>query len=156
LEMASISSYILAGFAKGTLTSSEDGMKYFIYGAFATATKLYGMSLIYGITAQTNLYVIGSLITGVEPLPASANAVFLLAAVLIIVGFGVKYSAGPFHFRTPDIYEGAPTPFTAFVSAASTAAGFAVFIRLFSAGVLGGPSQDNAWWAMSFAMCIIT
>lgn len=156
LEMASISSYILAGFAKGTLTSSEAGMKYFIYGAFATATMLYGMSLIYGITAQTNLYVIGSLITGVEPLPASANAVLLLAAVLIIVGFGFKISAVPFHFWTPDIYEGAPTPFTAFVSTASKAAGFAVFIRVFTAGVLGGPSQDNAWWAMLVAMCIIT
>lgn len=156
LEMASISSYILAGFAKGTLTSSEAGMKYFIYGAFATAIMLYGMSLIYGITAQTNLYVIGSIISSAAPLPAEANAVLLLAAVLIIVGFGFKISAVPFHFWTPDVYEGAPTPFIAFVSTASKAAGFAIFIRVFTAGVLGEPSQSSAWWAMLVAMCIIT
>lgn len=156
LELASISSYILAGFAKGTLTSSEAGMKYFIYGAFATAVMLYGLSLIYGITAHTNLYIIGSLIASVGQLPAEANAVLLLAAVFIIVGFGFKISAVPFHFWTPDVYEGAPTPFTAFVSTASKAAGFAVFTRVFTAGVLGEPSQANAWWAMLVAMAIIT
>lgn len=169
LEMASISSYILAGFAKGDERSAEAGVKYFVYGAFATGVMLYGMSLIYGLTGQTNLYEIGRVLQG---LPTIAEAqlnsplivdqlrsiygVLLLAAVMIIVGFGFKISAVPFHFWTPDVYEGSPTPFTAYVSTASKAAGFAIFIRVFTAGVLGDPTAASAWWAMLVAMCIIT
>jgi NADH-quinone oxidoreductase subunit N len=169
LETASISSYILAGFVTDDKRSSEAGMKYFVYGAFATAVMLYGMSLLYGITGQTNLYKIGELAMG---LPSAAdmqqmvaeqvslvqgiNGVFLLAAVMIVVGFGFKISAVPFHFWTPDIYEGAPTPFTGFVSTASKAAGFAVFIRVFTSGALGTPADTSLWWAMLVAMTIIT
>lgn len=169
LETASISSYILAGFVTDDKRSSEAGMKYFVYGAFATAVMLYGMSLLYGITGQTNLYKIGELAMG---LPSAAdmqqmvaeqvslvqgiNGVFLLAAVMIVVGFGFKISAVPFHFWTPDIYEGAPTPFTGFVSTASKAAGFAVFIRVFMSGALGTPADTSLWWAMLVAMTIIT
>lgn len=167
LEMASISSYILAGFLKGKDRSAEAGVKYFVYGAFATGVMLYGMSLVYGITGQTNLYAIGNWLqatfAGAQPpgIPvtataASLNGVLLLAAVMLIVGFGFKISAVPFHFWTPDVYEGAPTPFTAYVSTASKAAGFAIFIRVFTAGVFGFPNPGNAWWAMLVAMCIIT
>ena len=127
LEMASISSYILAGFAKTEDRSPEAGMKYFVYGAFATGLMLYGMSLLYGIAGGTNLYAIGSLVMGSQPISPDVNAIFLIAAAMIIVGFGFKISAVPFHFWTPDVYEGSPTPFTAFVSTASKAAGFAVF-----------------------------
>ncbi|MCA9927839.1 MAG: NADH-quinone oxidoreductase subunit N [Anaerolineales bacterium] len=161
LEMASISSYVLAGFLKTSDRSTEAGIKYFVYGAFATGIMLYGMSLVYGITGHTNIYIIGSFFqAGIVASPIAdaigQNAVLLLAAVMIIVGFGFKISAVPFHFWTPDVYEGAPTPFTGFVSTASKAAGFAIFIRVFTAGVFGAPSDGSAWWAMLVAMCIIT
>ena len=175
LEMASISSYILAGFAKNEDRSPEAGMKYFVYGAFATGVMLYGMSLIYGLTGQTNLYVIGSMVTQVPSAADSVgnaalvteiqnlNGVLLLAAAMIIVGFGFKISAVPFHFWTPDVYEGSPTPFTAFVSTASKAAGFAIFMRVFTSGMLGFTAgnlgqagQGSAWWPMLVSMCIIT
>ncbi len=160
LETASISSYVLAGFATESKRSSEAGMKYFVYGAFATGIMLYGMSLLYGITGQTNIYVIGdlfargNLVVGVEP-------VVLLAAAMTVVGFGFKIASVPFHFWTPDVYEGAPTPFTAFVSTASKAAGFAIFLRVFQSGAFGdisnfAPTTAPGWWAMLVAMSIIT
>lgn len=153
LETASISSYLLAGFYTGERRSSEAGMKYFVYGAFTTAVMLYGMSLVYGVTGATNLYVIGDVLTGrpidgVEPL-------LLLAAVLIVVGFAFKTSIVPYHFWAPDVYEGAPTPFTGFLSTASKAAGFAVFLRVFLSGALG-PVVQGGWWAMLISMCVIT
>jgi NADH-quinone oxidoreductase subunit N len=153
LETASISSYLLAGFYTGERRSSEAGMKYFVYGAFTTAVMLYGMSLVYGVTGATNLYVIGDVLTGgqidgVQPL-------LLLAAVLVVVGFAFKTSIVPYHFWAPDVYEGAPTPFTGFLSTASKAAGFAVFLRVFLSGALG-PVIQGGWWAMLIAMCIIT
>jgi NADH-quinone oxidoreductase subunit N len=169
LEMASISSYILAGFVKNEDRSPEAGMKYFVYGAFATGLMLYGMSLLYGITttnttyAGTNLYGLGEIVLNSQPLSPEANGVLLIAAALIIVGFGFKISAVPFHFWTPDVYEGSPTPFTAFVSTASKAAGFAVFMRVFTSGMvgftpgsLGEPGQSTAWWPMLVSMAIIT
>ena len=169
LEMASISSYVLAGFAKDEDRSAEAGMKYFVYGAFATALMLYGMSLLYGITTTstqysgTNLYALGTIVMNSQPLSPEANGVPLIAGALIIVGFGFKISAVPFHFWTPDVYEGSPTPFTAFVSTASKAAGFAVFMRVFTSGLigftagsLGQPGQSSAWWPMLVSMCIIT
>ena len=155
LETASISSYVLAGFITTSNRSSEAGMKYFVYGAFATGVMLYGMSLLYGLTGQTNLYVLADLFAGAGPNPAG-EAVILLAAVMIIVGFGFKVSVVPLHFWTPDVYEGAPTPFTGFVSTASKAAGFAIFIRVFTAGTLGPAEWGNEWWAMLVAMCVVT
>ncbi len=170
LETASVSSYILAGFFKNEDRSTEAGMKYFIYGAFATAVLLYGLSMIYGLTGQTGYYAIGS---AVQQLPTPAevlqtgdmqafgilqdiNGVLLIAAVAVVVGFGFKIAAVPYHFWSPDVYEGSPTAFTAFVSTASKAAGFAVFIRIFTAGVFGPPGENNTWWVMLVAMTIIT
>ncbi len=154
LETASISSYLLAGFYSGETRSSEAGMKYFVYGAFTTAVMLYGMSLLYGVTGQTNLYLIGDLFSG-RPI-AMVQPLLLLAAVLVTVGFAFKTSIVPYHFWTPDVYEGAPTPFTGFLSTASKAAGFAVFLRVFLAGVLGPAEPTAEWWAMLVAMSIIT
>ncbi len=158
LETASISSYILAGFVTEDDLSTEAGIKYFVYGAFATALMLYGMSLLFGMFAQTNIYVIG--FTYFDPsyqaLSADAYGIILLAALLIIVGFGFKVSAVPLHFWTPDVYHGAPTSFTAFVSTASKAAGFAVFLRVFDAGALGEPSEASYWWAMLVVICVVT
>lgn len=154
LETASISSYLLAGFYSGQTRSAEAGMKYFVYGAFTTAVMLYGMSLIYGVTGQTNLYLIGSLFSSQQI--AVVQPLLLLAAVLITVGFAFKTSIVPYHFWTPDVYEGSPTPFTGFLSTASKAAGFAVFLRVFLAGVLGPAEASSEWWAMLVAMSIIT
>ncbi|MCZ2115568.1 MAG: NADH-quinone oxidoreductase subunit N [Anaerolineae bacterium] len=154
LETASISSYLLAGFYSGEKRSSEAGMKYFIYGAFTTAVMLYGMSLLYGITGQTNLYIIGNLFAGGQI--AAVQPLLLLAAVFVTVGFAFKTSIVPYHFWTPDVYEGSPTAFTGFLSTASKAAGFAVFLRVFMAGVLGPATPKAEWWAMLVAMSIIT
>ena len=156
IETASISLYILAGFLTSDRKSTEAGIKYFVYGAFASAVMLYGLSLIYGITAQTNIYVIASLVTQAGAIPAEINGLFLLATVMIVAGFGFKISAVPFHFWAPDVYEGAPSPVTAFISTASKAAGFAVFLRVFAAGALGSPNFDNEWWAMLVAITIVT
>ncbi len=156
IETASISLYVLAGFLIHDERSTEAGIKYFVYGAFASAVMLYGMSLIFGITGQTNIFVIGSMVLRAGALPAEINGLFLLATVMILAGFGFKISAVPFHFWTPDVYEGAPTPVTAFVSTASKAAGFAVFLRVIAAGALGNPTFDNEWWAMLVAVTIVT
>ena len=159
LELASVSSYVLAGFATQKKLSSEAGMKYFVYGAFATGVMLYGLSMIFGVTGETNIYVIGNL-TRVN-LPAEVNAVILLASALAFVGFGFKISAVPYHFWTPDVYQGSPTPFTGYVSTASKAAGFAVLIRVFTSGAFGdisnfSPTNAPGWWAMIVSICIIT
>ncbi len=161
LETASISSYVLAGYVTEHKKSSEAGMKYFVYGAFATGVMLYGMSLLHGIfstigVTSTNFYEIGLILSNAGTIPPEANGVFLLAAVLTIAGFAFKISAVPFHFWTPDVYDGAPTSFTAFVSTASKAAGFAIFLRVFSAGPFGVPGQQSLWWALLISMCVIT
>ena len=155
LETASISSYLLAGFRTDRERSVEAGMKYFIYGAFTTAVMVYGMSLLYGVTGQTNLYIIGNLFANAQQVDV-VQPVILLAAVLIVVGFGFKIAAVPYHFWAPDVYQGAPTPFTGYLSTASKAAGFAIFLRVFMAGVLGPAEPSSVWWAMLVAICIIT
>lgn len=156
IETASISLYVLVGFLINDRRSPEAGMKYFIYGAFASAVMVYGLSLIYGITGQSNIYVIASMVNQAGTLPPELNGLFLLATVMILAGFGFKISAVPFHFWTPDVYEGAAAPVTAFVSTASKAAGFAVFLRVFAAGTLGRPTFENEWWAMMVAITIVT
>ncbi len=150
LETASISFYILAGFATDARRSPEAGMKYFVYGAFASAVMLYGLSFLYGLTGETNLYRLSF-----ATLNNLDNPLLLLAAILMIAGFGFKVSAVPFHFWSPDVYEGAPTSTTAILSTASKAAGFSVFLRLFLAGVLGGPNQQN-WWILLVVMSILS
>ncbi len=157
LETASISFYVLAGFATDARRSPEAGIKYFVYGAFASGVMLYGLSLLYGYTAlaggptgATNIYTIANVVS-----TGSNNPFILLAAVMIIVGFGFKIAAVPFHFWAPDVYEGAPTSVTTILSTASKAAGFAVFLRVFSAGAVGLPNQEN-WWSILVSMAIAT
>ena len=152
LETASLSLYVLAAYTKRVSRSNEAGMKYFIYGAFASAVMLFGLSYIYGLTGETNIYTIFPTLRTTGAL----DATILVAAAMVIVGFGFKISAVPYHFWAPDVYEGAPTPITGLVSTASKAAGFAVFLRVFTAGVFGEPQRSNAWWAMLVAMCIVT
>ncbi|MBN1964890.1 MAG: NADH-quinone oxidoreductase subunit N [Anaerolineae bacterium] len=138
LETTSISLYMLAGFIRNDEKSAESGLKYFLFGAMTSAVTLYGLSLLYGFTGQTNIYLLGeALAAGNLPgLPV------LVALIMVVVGFGFKISAVPFHFWTPDVYEGAPTPITAFISVGSKAASFALLMRFFMAVF---PGYDTAW-----------
>ncbi|NTU42181.1 MAG: NADH-quinone oxidoreductase subunit N [Nitrospirales bacterium] len=125
LELMALSTYILAGIKRHDIRSNEAAMKYFLLGAFSSALLLYGISLFYGMTTTTDLYRIAETIkqTGVST-PA------ILAMILIIVAFSFKIAAAPFHMWAPDVYEGAPTSITAFMSVGPKAAGFAVLGRV--------------------------
>lgn len=125
LELVSISSYILAGYIKESERSSEASMKYVIYGALSSGLMIYGISLIYGLTGELNIYAVNAslLSTGYSPI------VLMISLLLMLAGFGYKISAVPFHYWTPDVYEGAPITVTAFLSVSSKAAGFAMLIR---------------------------
>ncbi len=126
LEVLSVSLYILAGFNRGSLKSNEAGLKYFLLGAFSTGFLLYGMALIYGATGTTKVAKIASFIAGTGIV--SSNIMLLAGMLLMATGFAFKIAAAPFHMWTPDVYEGAPTPMTAFMSVGPKAAGFAAFL----------------------------
>ncbi len=126
IELVSIPSYILAGYYKRVEASVEASMKYVVYGATASGVMIYGFSLIYGLTGTTNLAEISTALAGVK------NPVVLtVASLMVTVGFGYKIAAVPFHMWCPDVYEGAPTPITAFLSVGPKGAGFAILIRFF-------------------------
>lgn len=126
IELTGLSSYILAGYTKEALDSSEASLKYIIYGALSTGLMLYGISIIFGLTGgATDIYAINRALSTASVSPVA----LLVATLLIIAGLGYKISAVPFHFWTPDVYEGAPVTITAFLSVASKAAGFAILIR---------------------------
>jgi NADH-quinone oxidoreductase subunit N len=125
MEIVSLSSFVLAGFTKLRNRNSEAALKYMIYGAASSGLMLFGISIVYGITGSTNLYMINSLIQGPQINPVT----IALAIILIFAGIGYKISSVPFHFWTPDVYEGSPISITAFLSIASKAAGFAMLIR---------------------------
>jgi NADH-quinone oxidoreductase subunit N len=134
LELTSIPLYVMAGLIRFNERSAEASVKYVLLGAMSSAILLYGFALLYGLTGTTDLMGIA---TSIKQSVQSGNLVELVAAVLIIAGFGFKISAVPFHMWAPDIYEGAPTPSTAFFSVGSKAAGFAALIRVFIDGGLG-------------------
>jgi NADH-quinone oxidoreductase subunit N len=128
LEIMSISLYVLAGFKREDLKSNEASLKYFLMGAFATGFLLYGIVMIYGSTRSTNLEeIIKSLVYQKE----GADLLLWAGVGLLLVGFGFKIASVPFHMWVPDVYEGAPTPVTAFISAGPKAAGFAALLRVF-------------------------
>lgn len=139
LETLTISSYLLASFMKKDKGSNEAGMKYLLLGAFSSAVLLFGFSYLYGLTGTT---VIADVAKSLAMQPASPLAVF--AVILVVGGLAFKISLAPFHMWTPDVYEGAPTPVTAFLSVASKTAGFAAFIRLFWVG-LNVPALQPVW-----------
>src|SRR3989440_12019279 len=134
LELTSIPLYVMAGLIRFNERSAEAAVKYVLLGAMSSAILLYGFALLYGLTGTTDLMGIA---TSIKQNVQAGNLVELIAAVLIIAGFGFKISAVPFHMWAPDIYEGAPTPATAFFSVGSKAAGFAALIRVFIDGGLG-------------------
>ena len=149
LELASISLYSLSGFLKEA-KSSEASLKYLLLGATASAVLLYGMAMVFGLTGHTDLSGIASAIGGMSFDKLAANPALLLGMVLMAAGFGFKIAAAPFHMWVPDVYEGAPTPITAYLSVASKAAGFAVITRVFYTA-FGTPSTLSTQWGMLFA-----
>ena len=131
LETLSLATYVMAGLRKSDLKSNESAMKYFILGSFASGFLLYGMALIYGATGSTNIAEIAAKVAN-----PNFPALLLIGGAMLIIGFGFKVATVPFHVWTPDVYEGAPTPVTAFMAVGSKAAAFASFLRVF---VLGFP-----------------
>jgi NADH-quinone oxidoreductase subunit N len=142
VETTSIPLYVMAGFFTHDPKSVESGLKYILFGAMTSAIMLYGFSLLYGFTGTTQIYQLGNLLlNGKVPLFAQ-----VMAIMLVLVGFGFKISAVPFHFWAPDVYEGSPTPVAGFLSTTSKAAGFAVLLRVMIAvfppqAVSPSPSQ---------------
>jgi NADH-quinone oxidoreductase subunit N len=149
LELVSISSYILTGYLRNHIKSTEASLKYIVYGAVSSGLMVYGMSLIYGLTGQTNIYEIAKFISVNEV----DEVTLTLASLLVMGGFGYKIGAVPFHFWSPDVYEGAPTPVTAFLSVGSKAAGFAMLMRFFKVAIPAEPTGEFAFdWVNLFAL----
>jgi len=141
LELLSLSSYVLAGFTKLRDRNSEASLKYLLYGAVSSGLMLFGISLVYGLTGSTNLYIINTLIQN----PHINLFTLSFATILIFAGIGYKISSAPFHFWTPDVYEGAPITITAFLSVASKAAGFALLIRFVKTVFVSYETNEGFW-----------
>jgi NADH-quinone oxidoreductase subunit N len=153
LEISSIASYILAGYLREDKRANEAALKYFLLGSFATAFFLYGVAVIYGSAQTINLSGIRTFITG----PDAPNPLFVgLAAALMFVGLAFKVSASPFQIWAPDVYQGAPTPVTAFLSAGPKAAAFAVFLRIFMTAFepIGRGWEPLVWLSALLSMTI--
>jgi NADH-quinone oxidoreductase subunit N len=147
LETVSIMSYILSGFKRRDRKSAEASLKYVIYGGVASGVMLYGMSFLYGLAGSTSFTAVQ-----VAAMNTPSTAMVVLAVVLCLAGFGYKIASVPFHMWCPDVYEGAPTPVTAFLSVGPKAAGFALLIRFFVGGAvpatLGSGLQTTSPWAL--------
>jgi len=141
LEILSIALYIASAYHRGETKSQEAGAKYLLVGSFASAFVLYGMALIYGATGTTVLPEIAKAVTAEN----SGNSLLLTGVILMGVGFAFKVSAAPFHMWTPDVYEGAPLPVTAFMSVGTKAAAFAMIIRVFNGAL---PHLAVEWQAL--------
>jgi NADH-quinone oxidoreductase subunit N len=159
IETMSISSYILTGYTKEIKRSSEASLKYVIFGAVASGIMIYGISIMYGLTGTLNIFGINEVLNHTQ-----VNiAPLLISCLMILAGIGYKISAVPFHFWTPDVYEGAPVTITAYLSVASKAAGFAALIRFIKITFLdySAPSSDQLWMMLkgidwSFIIAILS
>lgn len=150
IELTSISVYMLTGFARNDRGSAEGAVKYFLLGIMATAILVYGMAWAFGMTGSTNLTDIRNAISN-NNLATDSGMTF--AMLLLIVGFGFKIAAVPFHVWTPDAYEGAPTPVTAFMSVGPKAAGFAALVRVL---VQGMPQLASQWSIVIAVLAVLT
>ncbi|HEX9896514.1 MAG TPA: NADH-quinone oxidoreductase subunit N [Dehalococcoidales bacterium] len=150
LELISISLYALVGFLKDS-KSTEASLKYMLLGAIASAILLYGMAFVFGFTGKTQLGDIAQAIGTLSLAGGSASFGLLLGLILLIVGFGFKIAAFPFQMWVPDVYEGAPTPITAYLSVASKAAGFAIILRIFYTA-FDLPTWLSQDWGIIFAV----
>ncbi len=147
IELATISSYALVAFDRSRRESAEGGMKYLLTGMIASSILLYGIVLIYGVAGSANLAEVASVFAG------QLSPVALLGLVLLVSGFAFKVSAAPFHFWTPDAYQGAPTSAAAFLSVAPKAATFAILLRIFLEGM---PEAATTWTAVMAVLAITT
>lgn len=153
MEFLSITSYVLAGYLRHDKKSGEAALKYFLYGATASAVMLYGMSLLYGATGTTDLAQLSRSLA--NRAPGQLALLTTPATILLLAGLGFKASLVPFHQWAPDTYEGAPTPVTAFLSTASKATGFAILMRVFMVA-LGQPIVVQQWVALLVAVSVVT
>jgi len=144
LEMVSIGSYIMVGYLRNERESNEASLKYLLFGAVSTGSMLYGISLLFGLTGTTKVAEIRQFLAG-GGASGDNSMMLLVATVLILAGFGFKTASVPFHFWCPDVYAGAPTPVTAFLSVAPKAAGFAALIRFFFSGLSDAGSTTSPW-----------
>ncbi len=152
LETVSLTSYILAGFLTHSPRSSEAAFKYITYGAVASGTMLFGLSLIFGMTGTGDLAEIGERLPAVLASGEVTALGLLIAITFILAGIGYKIASVPFHMWSPDVYEGAPIPITAFLSVASKAAGFALFLRFFYSGFKAPGILDSVDWGLLLAV----
>jgi NADH-quinone oxidoreductase subunit N len=148
LELMALSTYILAGIKRHDIKSNEAALKYFLLGTFSSALLLYGISLIYGFTSTTDLYKIAEQIK-----QTGSSEMLMLGMILVAVAFSFKIAAVPFHMWAPDVYEGAPTSVTAFMSVGPKAAGFAVIGRVFYVTFQG---LQTDWTAILIGIAILT
>jgi NADH-quinone oxidoreductase subunit N len=137
LEVMSVAVYVLAGYDRTNLSSSEAALKYFLIGAFASGFLLYGIALVYGATGTTNLSLIGAQLAG-----GKLSLMAELGLGLLLIGFGFKVAAVPFHMWAPDVYDGSPTPVTALMATGVKAAAFAALVRVLLEAF---PSADGLW-----------
>jgi NADH-quinone oxidoreductase subunit N len=149
IEVLSIATYVLAGFKRTDARSNESALKYFLLGSFATAFLLYGIALIYGSFGSTNY----SSIHDIAAIQGSVPVTAVLGLALILVGFGFKIATVPFHAWAPDVYEGAPTVVTAFMTVGPKAAGFAALMRVLHAAV---PSMSGDWTVLLWISAVLT
>ncbi|MBC8258244.1 MAG: NADH-quinone oxidoreductase subunit N [SAR324 cluster bacterium] len=146
LEIMSISSYILVGMKRKIAKANEAALKYLLLGAFSTGFLLYGISLLYGATGST---LLPEIITQIK-LNGADNPLVVVGMALVIVAMSFKIAVVPFHMWTPDVYTGAPTPVTGFLSGAAKAAGFAVFVRVLLTGIpLDSANWENLFWILA-------
>ena len=150
LEIMSIALYVMTAYHRRREESGEAGIKYFVLGAFSSAIFLYGIALTYGATGSTQFGDIASFLARTS---ITGNGVLLAGIMLVIVGLGFKVAAVPFHFWTPDVYQGAPTPFTGYMAAVAKAAGFAGLLRFLDQAVL---SQQANWRPAVWLIAVLT
>ena len=151
IEILSISMYVLAGSSKRDARSNEAALKYFLMGAFATGILLFGIALLYGATGTFALSALAEAVA--NPANATLQPMLYVGILLMIIGIGFKVSAAPFHFWTPDVYQGTPTFFTAFMSTVVKTAGFAAFLKLLAVAL---PAAQGFWLPTIQAMCALT
>ena len=162
IEIVSIMSFVLAGYLKQSTRSNEAALKYVVYGAFSSGIMLFGLSYVYGLTGSTNFFQIQQALSSSDQ---GASTAIIISVIMILAGFGYKVSAVPFHFWTPDVYEGSPTSITAYLSVAPKAGALAMMIRFFNqvladggamTGLDGVSTTDLPWANIISLIALVT